>query len=350
MAQIINRTSFLAPAVVLLAAAMVLVSCETTPEGSQQQRYQPPYQQYSQTYQPLSAWVQQVEQEAIADQVSPVTVHQALDNFMPNPRVAQLDQKQPEGTISFAAYKANTITPDRIAKGADLMHRYADFLSGIEVRTGVPPQIVVALWGIESSYGANMGSFEVVNSLATLAYVGRRAPFFRSELMAALHVIDQEHMDVSQLRGSWAGAMGQCQFMPSTYLRYAVDGDGDGRRDIWSDPVDVLASIANYLQAEGWHRDTPWAREVITSGSSIDPSEVGLTQARTIEEWSEMGVVGTDGMPLSQPGVQASLLQPDGAGGASFLAFDNVRALMRWNHSTYFAVSVGLLADEIKHY
>jgi len=195
-----------------------------------------------------------------------------------------------------------------------------------------------------------MGSYETINSLATLAYEGRRAEFFKSELIAAMHILDSEHISPSQLRGSWAGAMGQCQFMPTTYQKYAIDGDGDGRRDIWGDPIDVLASIANYLQAEGWHGGQGWGRAVNMSGSVIDPSEIGLDQVRPLAEWTQQGIVGVDGEPLSPPGLQASLLQSDGSGGPGFLAYDNFRALMRWNHSSYFALSVGLLADEIRRY
>jgi membrane-bound lytic murein transglycosylase B len=358
MAQV--KTLLNVPLIAWTSVFLLLASC-ATPPTVEPLGYQPPYgaQPYAapqnrpavppqQQVQALSAWIQQVEQQAIAEGVSPGTAHEALDNFVPSERVAELDQKQPESTVTFATYRHNTVTPDRIAKGADLMHRYADFLSAIEVRTGVPPQIVVALWAIESSYGQNMGNFETVNSLATLAYQGRRAAFFRTELIAALHILDTERMSAPQLRGSWAGAMGQCQFMPSTYLKYAVDGDGDGRRDIWNSPVDTLASIANYLAAEGWQRDLSWGREVKTANSSIDPSEAGMTQTRLIREWAEQGVVGMDGLPLSQPNIQASLLQPDGIGGSTFLAYDNIRALMRWNHSTYFALSVGLIADGIK--
>jgi membrane-bound lytic murein transglycosylase B len=327
---------------------LLLAGCSTEPETTGY-GYQTPPTPYP-AAPSITEWVQQMEAQALADHVSPQVVHDALDGFAPNARVVQLDQKQPEGTVTFAAYRHNTVSSDRIAKGADLMHRYADFLTAIEVRTGVPPQIVVALWGIESNYGQNMGSFETVNSLATLAYEGRRADFFRSELLAALHILDQEHLQSQQLVGSWAGAMGQCQFMPSTYLRYAVDGDGDGQRDIWGNPVDVIYSIANYLQSVGWKRDLGWGRRVNIASSAIDPTEEGMNFSRSINEWAQFGVLGDDGQPLSQAGVQASLLQPDGPTGDAYLAYDNVRALMKWNHSTYFALSVGILADQIKKY
>jgi len=261
-------------------------------------------------------WLQQTEQQAVADGVSETTVHEALDNFIPNPHVVELDKKQPETTITFAAYRHNVVTPARIQKGAEIMQQYAGELSTAEQRTGVPAEIIVALWGIESSFGQNMGNYETVNSLATLAFEGRRAAFFRSELFASLHILDQQHMHARDLHGSWAGAMGQCQFMPSTYLKFAVDGDGDGRIDIWNDPADVIASIANYLAAEGWQRGMGW-------GQQIKDNEIGEVPP-------------------------TALMQPDGVDGATFVTTDNIRAIMRWNHSTYFALSVGLLADGVK--
>jgi membrane-bound lytic murein transglycosylase B len=292
------------------------------------------------------SWIQQTEQQAIDNGISPEVAHEALDNFVPNPRVVELDQKQPEATVTFETYRHNTVTPARIKKGAELMRLYAPTLERIEARTGVPAQVIVALWGIESSFGQNQGDYETVNSLATLAYEGRRAEFFRSELFAALHILEREHKTPESLRGSWAGAMGQCQFMPSTFLKYAIDGDGDGKIDIWNDPTDVFASIANYLAAEGWRSDLTWGRAV--EGGAPQPADVGLAQTHSLTEWKEIGVTGIGGLPLPNRDVQASFLQPDGVGSASFLVYDNVRALMRWNHSTYFALAVGLLADGIK--
>ncbi|MDR3423559.1 MAG: lytic murein transglycosylase [Alphaproteobacteria bacterium] len=294
----------------------------------------------------LSSWLQQTEQQAIDSGIAPGTVHEALDAFVPDPRVVELDQKQPETTISFETYRHNTVTAKRIEEGAELMHLYARELNAITARTGVPPQITVALWGIESSFGKSPGNFETVTALATLAYEGRRADFFRSELIASLRILEREHIPASELRGSWAGAMGQCQFMPSTYLKYAVDGDGDGKIDIWNNPVDALASIATYLAAEGWQRDLTWGREV--EAADLPATEIGLSQTHSLAEWAQEGVTNIDGTHVPQRDLQASLLQPDGSGGASFLAYDNIRALMRWNRSTYFALSVGLLADEIR--
>lgn len=294
---------------------------------------------------PNASWLQQLQQQAISEGVSPAVVHEALDNFRPNPRVIELDQRQPESTITFDTYKQRTVTASRIRKGAELARLYALPLAEIEARTGVPPQVVVALWGIESSYGENPGNFEVINSLATLAYEGRRSSLFRKELINALKILERENMTADQLRGSWAGAMGQCQFMPSTYLRYAYDSRGDGKSDIWNDPMDVLGSIANYLAAEGWKRGQPWGYEV---RGQVPLSEVGMEQKRPVHQWASMNLVSKVGMALPHSDHQASLVQPGGQEGPSFLVYDNTRALMRWNRSTYFAVSVGLLADGIK--
>ncbi len=192
-----------------------------------------------------------------------------------------------------------------------------------------------------------MGNFSVVNSLMTLAYEGRRATFFRKELMDALHVLDEEHLSTDDLRGSWAGAMGQCQFMPSTYRHYAADADNDGKKDIWKNEEDVFASIANYLVAEGWGKSIGWGNEVSVA-KEIPADEIGLGYERTIDEWRELGVTIVGDSGPDEGDTDASLIQPDGPGGRSFLIYDNFRALMRWNRSTYFATSVGLLADRIK--
>jgi len=320
------RIKFLLP-----LAFLVLASCATGPSISP----------------PSHNWIQQTEQQAIDNGVLPQTAHAALDRFAPNPRVVELDKKQPETTITFDHYVQNTINDARVRKGAELMREYATDLSAIEQQTGVPPHIIMALWGIESSYGRNMGSFDTINSLATLAYEGRRADFFRGELFAALHIVDQEHLNVSDLRGSWAGAMGQCQFMPSTYLTYAVDGDADGKRDIWNDPVDVMWSIANYLSKLGWRPELNWGQEVALV-QPIEPKEFGLQVTHDVAAWARNGVANPDGSDIPDSDVQTSVLQPDAAAEEYYMVTDNFRTIMKWNHSTYFALSVGLLSDDIK--
>ncbi len=294
-----------------------------------------------------ASWLQSLEQEAIESGIAPETVHAALDNAMPDARVVELDQKQPEKTVTFEHYAHRIVSPERIEQGHQLLEAHRAELEQISQRYGVQPQVIIALWGMESSFGGDSGRYSIIDSLLTLAYEGRRAEFFRKELLNALRILDREHIAAANLRGSWAGAMGQCQFMPSTYLRYAVDYDGDGVRDIWNNTHDVWASIANYLASEGWSADLTWGREVHLN-NDVDGSEVGLDHQRDLSEWSKMGIRNLDGSELPNKPLQASLVQPDGADGRSFLVYDNYRALMRWNRSTYFATAIGLLADRMK--
>ena len=294
------------------------------------------------------SWLASMEAEAIAAGISPAVVHNALDHASLNPRVVELDRKQPETTITFAAYAQRNLNAAKIEAGQQALADNDRVLTDVSQRYGVPAQIIVALWGMESSFGRNMGSSNIVDSLTTLAYEGRRAAFFRKELINALRVLERERVPASALRGSWAGAMGQCQFMPSTYLNYAVDYDGDGRVDIWNDTSDVFASIAHYLAAEGWKAGQGWGQEVRVDAAALDATDIGLDHARLVEEWAQLGVSHLDGTPLMTGfGTQVSLIMPDGAGGRSFLVTDNYRAIMRWNHSTYFATTVGLLANGI---
>ena len=292
------------------------------------------------------AWIEEIEQQAIEKGISPDIVHEALDDFKPNRRVIELYQRQPETTISFAAYRRISVAPARVKKGAELMRLYAGELNAIEARTGVPPEVVMALWAVESSFGQKIGDFEVVDALATLAFEGRRAVFFRNQLFAAFQILEREHMEPADLRGSWAGALGQCQFMPSVYLKYAVDENSDGKRDIWNDPVDALGSIATYLAAEGWKRAETWGREA-EGGEEAPAFNGNLGNTISLQEWEPNNALNGFAVTERAP---ASVVEPDGEDGPRFLVYDNFRALMRWNRSTYFALSVGLLADKIKAY
>ncbi|MDD3029705.1 MAG: lytic murein transglycosylase [Alphaproteobacteria bacterium] len=291
-------------------------------------------------------WLKDFQNEAIKEGISPHIVHAALDHFIPDPQVIKKDRHQPEKKVSFRSYRRRIVSLARIRQGARLMRRYKKHLAALEKRTGVPPEIVMALWGIESNFGQNTGRFETIPSLATLAYEGRRSKLFRRELMAALRILEREKKESKDLRGSWAGALGQCQFMPSTYLRHAKDGNGDGKRDIWDTPTDVMASIAHYLAAEGWARNTTWGGEI--KPSSIAPHLKPSSQTLTLSAWGKKGLKTVEGRALPKSALRLSLVRPDGAKGSAFLVSNNVQALMRWNNSSYFALSVGLLADEIK--
>ena len=219
-------------------------------------------------------------------------------------------------------------------------------LRAVSDHYGPPPKILMALWAVESGYGAVMGKFRVVDSLATLAFDGRRPDLFRAELISALRIIARGKFNADALKGSWAGAMGQTQFMPSTYLKYAVDYSHKGEADIWTDTGDVFASAANYLAELGWKRDQTWGREVKLP-KRFDEGEIGLTTNKAVADWAREGVRRSDGGPLPAAAVEGSIIAPDGADGRAFLVYDNFRAIMKWNHSTYFALAVCLLADSI---
>jgi membrane-bound lytic murein transglycosylase B len=295
---------------------------------------------------PFAAWVEGVRRDAAAAGVSRATLDRAFSGIQPIPRVVELDQKQPEGQMSFATYRQRVVSDSRIARGRALVGQHAEVLRRVRDRYGVPPKVVVALWGVESNFGDFKGKFSVVGSLATLAYEGRRAAFFRKELISALRILDRGDVTPERMDGSWAGAMGQPQFMPSTYLSYAVDFDGDGRRDIWGSLPDVFASIANYLAHAGWDPSYIWGREVLLS-NPVPSARLGLGHKASLAAWDEAGVRALDRSPLPAVPIRASLLAMDDGNGPTFLAYDNFRVFMAWNRSTYFALSVGLLADAI---
>jgi len=238
------------------------------------------------------------------------------------------------------------VTQQRLDDGRRHLADNWGLLQQVWQRFRVQPRFVVALWGVESDFGRTMGSYAVPAALATLAYDGRRGAMFRAELIAALKILDQGNVRVDNMVGSWAGAMGQCQFMPTTFLSYAVDFDGDGRRDIWNDRADVLGSIANYISRLGGRGEEGWGREVSVP-SNFDSSLAGLDNRRTMVEWSRLGVrpVGAASFTGREPA--ASLVLPDGLGGTALLVYDNFRVIKRWNNSNYFAAAVGYIADSI---
>lgn len=296
---------------------------------------------------PFGQWLAGLHEEAWKSGISIKTLDEALKDIKPVPRVIELDRKQPEGTMTFRQYRERVISRHRIEKGRELLRRHGELLSRIGAHYGVPPQYIVALWGMETSYGENTGGFHVIPALATLAYDGRRSEFFRTELIHALRIIDDGHIGVSSMKGSWAGAMGQNQFMPSSFHAFAVDGNGDGKRDIWESLPDVFSSTANYLNKSGWKEDEKWGRAVILP-PDFPKHETGLDTKRTLEEWKKMGVKTANGnnLPVA-PNMKASIIAPDGLAGPAFMIYDNFRVIMKWNRSTYFATSVGLLADQI---
>jgi len=285
-----------------------------------------------------------LRRDALAQGVRPGTVDLAFRYIQYLPKVIELDQRQPDHVLTFAEFITKVVSPQRIEDARSHLAENWTLLQRVQQRFGVQPRFIVALWGVESDFGKTQGSYSVPAALATLAYEGRRGPMFRGELITALRILDQGHIRADNMVGSWAGAMGQCQFMPSTFLSYAVDFDGDGRRDIWNDRADVFGSIANYLARLGWRGNESWGREVVVP-SNFDTRLAGLESRRPLSEWLRMGV-RSFGAPLTgREAAEASLLLPDGAGGRALLVFDNFRATMKWNKSVKFAASVGMIAD-----
>ncbi|NCC23432.1 MAG: lytic murein transglycosylase [Alphaproteobacteria bacterium] len=298
---------------------------------------------------PFEQWLAGFHARAAKAGISTETLEESLANIQPIQRVIDLDRKQPEGKLTFAEYRKRVINDRRILDGREMLHRHRETLAEVESRFGVPPKYVVALWGIETSYGANTGGFEVVPALATLAWEGRRGEFFTRELVDALRILDQGHIELHAMKGSWAGAMGQNQFMPSSFHNFAVDFDGDGHKDIWNTYADVFGSTANYLARNGWNPDERWGRAVALP-KSFPASLTGTDVRKPLEEWKNLGVTLPGGAPIPVVGgMRASIVAPDGIGGPAFLVYDNYRVFLSWNRSTYFATAVGLLADSIAH-
>lgn len=295
----------------------------------------------------FATWLVGLRAEAVAAGIQPATLDRALDGLEPIPRVVELDHRQPEGTLAYADYLQRVVTPERRKTARQQLGQNRALLDEIGRRYGVQPRFIIALWGIETSFGRASGKFPVVAALATLAYDGRRSAFFRKELINALRIIDEDHIDPKDMLGSWAGAMGQSQFMPSTFRLYAVSYSGDGKRDIWHRREDAFASMANYLAQSGWNPGETWGRAVKLP-ERFDPALVGLGVTHSLAEWRKLGVRRSDGGPLPLRPLQASILTPGGGEGPAILVYDNYRVLLKWNTSSYFASAVGFLADSME--
>lgn len=266
--------------------------------------------------------------------------------FKPIDRVVQLDRKQPEGTKTFTQYMTSVVPQSRVQEGR---RRYAENkakLDTIASQYGVPAQYIVSLWGIETSFGKNTGGFNVPHSLATLAYEGRRAEFFRGELLKALQIIAQGHISYEAMIGSWAGAMGQCQFMPSSFFNFAVDYNKDGHKDIWQTQDDVFASIANYLSKSGWNKSIPWGMKASVP-AGFDTKLADINVFRNAAAWNQMGVKLAGGAPIPANAPTMALMYPGQPGEGAYLITSNYNVILKWNRSRYFATAVGTLADGI---
>jgi len=293
--------------------------------------------------QDFAAWLRGLRADALAQGITANTLDRALVDLAPIPRVIELDRHQPETSLTFAEYIDRVVSDARREDGREHYRDNRALLDEVAARYGVDSRIIVALWGIETDFGRVTGGFPVIPALATLAYDGRRPDFFRRELLNALVIVDREHIDPRRMVGSWAGAMGQSQFMPSSFLAYAVSFRGDGPPDIWSRREDVFASIANYLARVGWRRGETWGDQV-TLPLGLDAPD---KSRRPLAEWAALGLARVDGKKLPALAEDGGLVLPAGQGGPAFLAYDNFRALLKWNNSSYFAIAVGFLADDI---
>jgi len=289
-------------------------------------------------------WLEALRAEARGKGISDATLDAALGYIEPVMRVIELDRHQPEFTQTFWTYLRKRVNDERIKRGRALLAKHRDLLHKIQAEYRVPPRYLIAFWGLETNFGDYLGSFRVIDALATLAYDHRRTHFFRAQLLDALQIIEEGHISPDAMTGSWAGAMGHMQFMPSTYIRYAVDYTGDGRKDIWGSLPDTFASAANLLSNMGWRPGEIWGREVRLP-ESFDLMLAAMNTQKTLAQWSSLGVRRADGAALPQAEMEGSILLPQGYKGPAFLVYDNFRAIMRWNGSINYAISVGHLAD-----
>lgn len=290
--------------------------------------------------------VAQLQSSALRQGISKAVVERDLAAVRYQNRVIELDRKQPEFSESFAVYFERRVTEDRVVRGRQLLAQHRTLLDRISREFGVPPQYLVAFWGLETNFGGYFGKMPVLDSLATLACDERRSEYFTGELINALKIIDEGSISAARMQGSWAGAMGHTQFMPSVFLRYALDYDGDGKRDLWGSLPDALASAANFLRGIGWQENERWGREVRLS-KDFAYEQAGLQHSLPLKQWQTLGVRMTNGGNLPAVEMNASLLLPTGHEGPAFLVYDNFHVIMRWNRAEAYALAVGHLADRI---
>lgn len=293
-------------------------------------------------------YVEALKEEARAQGFTDATLEQAFAGVKYYKKAVEADKNQPEFKLTLDTYLPRAVPAWKSKKALEMYNEHKPLLEEVGEKFGVQPRFIVALWGIETNFGSFTGGFDVISALTTLAYDGRREAFFKKELWHALTIIQDGHIAVDQMKGSWAGAMGQTQFMPSSFMNYAVDYDGDGRKDIWNSYPDVFASAANYLSSVGWRDDVTWGRQVQLP-ADFDTSLADLDIKKSLEQWQALGVRTYEGEALpNRDDIVASVVIPDDKQGRVYLAYANYDALMRWNRSHYFVAAVGLLSDKIR--
>ncbi len=298
-------------------------------------------------------WLKDLRKEAKSLGISDRILDAALGDAAPIKRVIELDRHQPEFTMTFDEYLGKIASSTRVRIAAKKLIEHDKILSEVSQKYGVQKRFIVTFWGVETNFGQYLGSFNVPHSLATLAHDGRRSAYFRKELLNALKILEEGHIAPNKMKGSWAGAMGQSQFMPSSFLSYAVDWDGDGKRDIWATKADVFASTAYYLSKAGWRDDITWGRAVslpvglLLNGKEPKALADGKTRLK-LSDWSKAGVVKTDGGSLPLRDLTARLVLPAGPEGPAFLVYSNFDSILAWNRSNYYALAIGHLSDKLR--
>ena len=294
-------------------------------------------------------WKELLREDAISMGISVSTFDKAINSSKIIKRIIELDQKQPETRITFNQYFQKVITKKRLLDGRINYTRYKKELEKVSKEYNVQSRFIIAIWGIETSYGNYTGKFPIISSLLTLAYEGRRAKLFREQLLDALKIIEEDDINLHEMQGSWAGAMGQSQFLPSSYLSFAQDFDKDGKKDIWTSHLDIFASIAYYLKSHGWDNTKTWGREVSISDENFKKIDFENTENKFLKYWNKMGFRNINGSNLPNVGIRATLLLPDGKNGKKFLVYDNFTKIKKYNASNFYALCVGLLSDGMKN-
>ena len=306
-------------------------------------------------------YVISLKADALAQGFSQTLIDNSFAKVEFHKRAVKADRSQPENVETLDTYLPKRVPKWKVEKARALYKEHQVLLNQVGEKYQVQPRFIVALWGLETNFGKYTGGYNVISALSTLAYEGRREIFFKKQLMAALTILDEGHISIEDMKGSWAGAMGQNQFMPTSFLGYAVDGDGDGKKDIWNNQADVFSSMANYLQKEGWSDELTWGRQVKLpkdfDNSLAIPKNTGSRKnwlrawsetEKTLAQWQALGVRRADGTNLPNVNIKAALVFPDDENGRVYLAYDNYKSLMHWNLSYYFVSSVGHLSDRIK--
>ncbi|MGB5446789.1 MAG: lytic murein transglycosylase [Psychromonas sp.] len=291
-------------------------------------------------------YVKNIKIEAKENGIDADTIEKAFANVEFLQRSVKSDKEQPEFKLTLDTYIPRAVPDWKVKQARDAYKEHYKLLEEIGKVYGVQPRFIVALWGIETNFGRFTGNHSVISSLTTMAYEGRREALFKKQLFAALLILQQGHVAPEDFIGSWAGAMGQVQFMPTSYLNYAVDYDGDGKKDIWKTHADIFASAANYLKTEGWNPDQTWGRQVKLP-ANFDIQLANIKEYKSLQEWQALGVRRYDGSNLPIADIQASLVIPDDKNGRIYLAYSNYHVLMHWNRSYYFATAVSYLSERI---